>query len=77
MERKDVAVWAHHGMFSCGTDFGITFGLAHTVEKAAEVLVKVMSMSNVKRQTIKPEQFRELNEPFNIKVNEEVLESVK
>lgn len=77
MEIKDVAVWAHHGMFSCGTDFDITFGLAHTVEKAAEVLVKVMSMSNVKRQTIKPEQFRELNEPFNIKINEEVLESVK
>ncbi len=73
MERKDVAVWAHHGMFSCGTDFDITFGLAHTVEKAAEVLVKVMSMTDRKRQTIKSEQFRELNEPFGIKVNEDVL----
>ena len=73
MERKDVAVWAHHGMFSAGTDFDITFGLAHTVEKAAEVLVKVMSMTNVKKQTIEPDQFRALNEPFGITVNEEVL----
>ncbi|SEL22357.1 MULTISPECIES: rhamnulose-1-phosphate aldolase [unclassified Butyrivibrio] len=73
MKKQDVAIWAHHGMFACGTDFDITFGLMHTVEKAAEVLVKVMSMTNTKRQTIEPDDFRALNEPFGIKVNEDCL----
>jgi len=71
MKKQDVAIWAHHGMFACGTDFDITFGLMHTVEKAAQVLVKVMSMTDRKRQTIQPDDFRALNEPFGIKVNEE------
>ena len=73
MKRQDVAIWAHHGMFACGTDFDITFGLMHTVEKAAEILVKVMSMTDKKRQTIEPENFRALNEPFNVKISEEFL----
>ena len=54
-------------------DFDITFGLMHTVEKAAEVLVKVMSMTDKKRQTIEPDDFRALNGPFGIKVNEDCL----
>ncbi len=73
MATKDVAVWAHHGMFVCGTDFDIAFGLMHTVEKAAEVLVKVLSMTNKKRQTIQPDEFRALNEPFGVKINEDCL----
>ncbi|WP_026495646.1 rhamnulose-1-phosphate aldolase [Butyrivibrio sp. WCD3002] len=73
MKKQDVAIWAHHGMFACGTDFDITFGLMHTVEKAAEVLVKVMSMTDRKRQTIEPDMFRALNGPFGIKVNENCL----
>ena len=77
MKRQDVAIWAHHGMFACGTDFDIAFGLMHTVEKAAEVLVKVMSMTNKKRQTIEPDDFRALNGPFGIKVNEECLYTKK
>ena len=35
METKNVAIWAHHGMFVCGHDFDETFGLMHTVEKSA------------------------------------------
>ena len=73
MEIKDVAVWAHHGAFACGTDFDITFGLMHTVEKAAEVLVKVMSMTDKKLNTITPAQFKELNEPFGIEIDEQFL----
>lgn len=73
METKDFAVWAHHGAFACGTDFDITFGLMHTVEKAAEVLIKVMAVSNRKLNTITPAQFRELNEPFGIEIDEQFL----
>ncbi len=73
MKKQDVAVWAHHGAFCCGYDFDLAFGLMHTVEKAAEVLVKVMSMSDRKRNTITPAQFRDLNEPFGVKINEAFL----
>jgi len=73
MEKQDVAVWSHHGAFACGTDFDITFGLMHTVEKAAEVLVKVMSITDTKLQTIEPAEFRELNAPFGIEIDEQFL----
>ena len=45
----------------------------HTVEKSAEILVKVLSMSPVKLNTITPEMFRELNAPFGIHINEDYL----
>lgn len=45
MERCNVVIWVHHGMFCAGESFDSTFGLMHTVEKAAEILVKVKSMS--------------------------------
>lgn len=73
MKKQDIAVWAHHGAFCCGHDFDETFGLMHTVEKAAEVLVKVMSMSKTKLNTITPSQFRELNAPFGVHINEKYL----
>ena len=37
MQAYDAIVWAHHGLFAAGPDFDTTFGLAHTVEKAAEI----------------------------------------
>lgn len=73
MKTQDAAIWAHHGMFVCGPDFDTTFGLMHTIEKAAEILVKVLSMTPKKRQTITPDQFRALNEPFHVSINERFL----
>ena len=73
MKTRDVAVWAHHGMFCCGRSFDEAFGLMHTVEKAAEILVKVMSMTDRKRNTIAPDGFRALQEPFGIRLDERYL----
>lgn len=73
MRQYDVAVWAHHGMFCSGEDFDLTFGLMHTVEKAAEILVKVLSMGAGKRQTIKPEEFRALARDFKVSLPEKFL----
>lgn len=44
MKKYDLAIWAHHGMFAAGEDFDLTFGLMHTAEKSAEILVKMLSM---------------------------------
>lgn len=73
MKEYDVAIWAHHGMFAAGEDFDLTFGLMHTVEKAAEILVKVLSMQQRKRQTILPEDFRRLAEDFHVTLPEKFL----
>lgn len=55
MKKYNLAIWAHHGMFASGEDFDLTFGLMHTAEKSAEILVKMLSMQPNKRQTITPE----------------------
>jgi rhamnulose-1-phosphate aldolase len=73
MEKYDVAIWAHHGMFAAGEDFDLTFGLMHTVEKSAEILVKTLSMTGAKRQTITPDDFRHLAKDFNVTLPERFL----
>ena len=73
MEQYDVAIWAHHGMFASGEDFDLTFGLMHTVEKAAEILVKVLSITPNKLQTITPDQFRHLANDFKVELPEKFL----
>lgn len=66
MEEYDVAIWAHHGMFCSGENFDLTFGLMHTVEKSAEILVKVLSMKSDKLQTITSNNFMELAKEFKV-----------
>ncbi len=73
MKKYDVAIWAHHGMFAAGEDFDLTFGLMHTVEKSAEILVKVLSMTPNKRQTIQPDEFRHLANDFGVDLPEKFL----
>ena len=73
MKEYDVAIWAHHGMFCSGEDFDLTFGLMHTVEKSAEILVKVLSMRPDKLQTITPQNFRDLAVDFHVTLPEKFL----
>lgn len=73
MKQYDVAIWAHHGMFAAGEDFDLTFGLMHTVEKSAEIYVKMRSMQETKRQTITPEDFRALAKDFKVNLPERFL----
>lgn len=73
MEEYDVVVWAHHGLFVAGEDFDSAFGLMHTVEKASEILVKILSMSPRRAQTIQPEGFRKLANAFRVELPEKFL----
>ena len=73
MKKYDVVIWAHHGMFCSGEDFDLTFGLLHTVEKSAEILVKILSMVPHKLQTIQPDNFRDLAKDFHVTLPEEFL----
>ena len=73
MKKYNLAIWVHHGMFASGEDFDLTFGLMHTAEKSAEILVKMLSMQPNKRQTITPDNFRDLAKAFNVILPEEFL----
>ena len=73
MNDYDVVIWAHHGMFAAGEDFDLTFGLMHTVEKSAEILVKMLSMRPNKLQTIMPDDFRNLAKDFHVTLPEKFL----
>lgn len=73
MKEYDTAIWAHHGIFCSGEDFDLTFGLMHTIEKAAEIYIKVRSVVPEKRQTIQPQDFRDLAVEFGVTLPEKYL----
>ena len=73
MEQYDAAIWAHHGMFCSGEDFDLTFGLMHTIEKSAEILLKVLAVRPDKLQTITAENLRQVAEGFHVTLPERFL----
>ena len=72
MREYDIVLWAYHGAFCAGETFEATFGLMHTVEKASEILVKVMSLGG-KRQCPSVENFNELKGPFKLALPDKFL----
>ena len=74
MKNYQAAIWAQHGLFVSGPDFDITFGLAHTIEKSAEIYVKVLSMGGgIIRQTITDDDLRAIARDFGVTLNEKFL----
>lgn len=73
MRRHSAAVWAHHGLFCSGPDFDTTFGLMHTIEKAAEIHLKVLSSGLPMRQSITDDDLRAIAVDFNVQLNEDML----
>ena len=74
MKTYQAAIWAQHGLFASGPDFDITFGLAHTIEKSAEIYVKVLSMGGgIIRQTITDDDLRAIARDFGVTLNEKFL----
>jgi rhamnulose-1-phosphate aldolase len=79
-KNREAVIWAHHGIFCSGNSFDEAFGLLHTIEKAAEILVKVYSMGGYKlnaegvAQRIDAQGIKEMARVYNLPLNEEVLE---
>lgn len=65
MQRVNAVVWAHHGLFCAGTTFDEAFGLMHTIEKAAEILMKVRSMGG-RHQTITDDDLAALAKAYDL-----------
>ena len=73
MKSYNIAVWAHHGLFVSAENFGEAFGLMETVEKAAEIWMKVQSSGLPKRSCIDTPQLRELAKDFHLTLPERFL----
>ena len=74
MKEYDAAVWAHHGLFASGPDFDITFGLMHTIEKAAEIWVLAKSTGLPELQTIQDDELRAIARDFKVQLREDFLD---
>ncbi|WP_304427267.1 rhamnulose-1-phosphate aldolase [uncultured Adlercreutzia sp.] len=77
MRDHDAVVWAQHGLFVSGATFDSTFGLLHTIEKAADIYGKARMMnggSDAFLNTITDEGLRQIAKDFNISINESYLD---
>lgn len=65
MSEHSLVLWPFHGVFGTGETLDEAFGLIDTVEKSAEVLVKVLSMGGP-RQSITTRNLIDLAERFGV-----------
>lgn len=72
MKEYRLVIWPYHGIFGTGSSMDETFGLIETVEKAAEVYVKVRSSGEIK-QELTDNQLKELAKGFNVTVRGGIL----
>ncbi len=73
MRTYDTIVWAHHGLFAAGPDFDTTFGLMHTVEKAAQLYLSARAANGGSDQfmnEISDQGLKDTCHDFNIQINE-------
>ena len=74
MKKYQAAVWTHHGLFVTGPDFDTAFGLAHTIEKSAEIYLKVISSDRDILQTITDDDLRAIGRDFHVIINTDFLD---
>lgn len=71
IRKYPAIVWAFHGIFGSGETFDETFGLVHTIEKAAEIYLKAKGAGIIR--TISDDQLRILASAFGVRINEDFL----
>ncbi|MBR3404870.1 MAG: rhamnulose-1-phosphate aldolase [Firmicutes bacterium] len=71
MKTARIVVWSQHGIYGAGKDLDETFGLIETVEKAAEIYMKIAHLPLV--NTITDDQLHQLEKRFNVKAREGYL----
>lgn len=71
MQTARLVVWSMHGLYGAGADLDEAFGLIETVEKAAEIYMKIAHLPRI--NTITDEQMHQLEGRFGIKAREGYL----
>lgn len=64
MKEYRTVVWAQHGIFGTGTTLDEAFGLIETIEKAAEIYMKIAHLPI--KQFITDDQFKALAKAFGL-----------
>ena len=72
MKEYRSVVWAQHGLFCTGKTLDEVFGLIETIEKAAEIYLKVCDKKIV--QSITNEQLKILAEAFKISYRRGIID---
>lgn len=73
MKDFRAVVWAQHGMFAAGPDFDTTFGLFHTIEKAAQIYMTIRATGAPIINTISDGALRQIADAFGVKLREDFL----
>ena len=71
MEEYRLVIWGLHGIYGAGKDMDETFGLIETVEKAAELYMKIAHLPII--NTITNQNLKDVANAFNIKYREDFL----
>ena len=74
MNTARLVVWSQHGIYGAGKDLDETFGLIETVEKAAEIYMKIAHLPLV--NTITDDQLHLLEARFGVKAREGYLNEI-
>ena len=71
MEEYRLVVWGLHGIYGAGKDMDETFGLIETVEKAAELYMKIAHLPHI--NTIRDDELKAVAQAFGLKFREDFL----
>ena len=72
MPEYRTVIWAQHGIFCTGESLDETFGLIETIEKAAEIYMKVCD--NKIYQSISNDNLKELAKAFNLDYRKGIID---
>ena len=72
MKKSRIVVWAQHGIYAAGKDLDDAFGLIETVEKHAEIYLKIAHLP--KKQILTDAQLHMLEKRFGVKCREGYLD---
>jgi len=73
MNKYNAVIWTYHGIFCSGADFDETFGLLHTIEKAAEIYVLALSTGIKPLRQMTDDDLIKLAHDFKVELNMDLL----
>ena len=74
MHDSRVVIWPHHGIMGAGQSMDDAFGLVETVEKAADIYMRVVQVPGGFRQKITSDQLWDLADQFGVAPKAGILE---
>ena len=72
MSEYRSVIWAQHGIFCTGKTLDEVFGLIETIEKAAEIYMKICDKKII--QSISNENLKEIAEAFKINYRKGIID---